>query len=270
MDWGLADRVVVLTGAAGGIGRALALAFLRAGTQLVLIDRPGSGVLDLGALFSSSADASMVNRAIHAPLCLEVELTEDAAVAEAAQRIEAQLSQVDVLINNAGIEYPTPLADPAADFMARWDGLMRNNTGTMVRLTRALQGLLPRGASVINQSSIWGHVGVPGFSAYVASKHAVLGLTRALAAEFGPRGVRVNAVCPGWIRTDAAMRSLDAMAREAGRPADALLAEILAQQAVPELLEPEDLAGTFLFLASPASRAVTGQSLVVSHGEVMH
>ena len=76
--------------------------------------------------------------------------------------------------------------------------------------------MLSDGSSIINQSSIWGHTGVADFSAYSASKHAVIGLTRSLAFELAPRGVRVNAVCPGWIRTAAAMRSLETMAGERG------------------------------------------------------
>jgi NAD(P)-dependent dehydrogenase (short-subunit alcohol dehydrogenase family) len=139
----------------------------------------------------------------------------------------------------------------------------------MVRLTRALLPLMGAGGSVINQSSIWGHTAVAGFSAYVASKHAVLGVTRSLAWELASAGIRVNAVCPGWIRTEAAMRSLHVMAAAQGCAPEALEAQLLAQQATPRLLEPADLAGAFLFLACDDAHAITGQSLVVSHGEVM-
>jgi 3-hydroxybutyrate dehydrogenase len=141
---------------------------------------------------------------------------------------------------------------------------------SMLRLTRALQDQLTAGSSVINQASIWGLKGVAGFSAYVASKHAVIGLTRSLAWELGPRKIRVNAVCPGWVGTEAAMRSLRVMAEASGRSEADELALILAAQAVPELLTPADLAGTFLFLGSALAVPITGQALSVSHGEVMH
>jgi NAD(P)-dependent dehydrogenase (short-subunit alcohol dehydrogenase family) len=176
---------------------------------------------------------------------------------------------LDVLVNNAGTEYPTPLADTAPDAMARWAGLLDNNVTSMVRLTQALLPLLPRGASIINQSSIWGRIGVAGFSAYAASKHAVIGLTRSLALELGPRGIRVNAVCPGWVRTAAALRSLSAMAQAQGRSEAEVEREILSKQAMPVMPTPEDLAGVFLFLASAGAAPLTGQCLVASHGEVM-
>ena len=91
-----------------------------------------------------------------------------------------------------------------------------------------------------------------------------------MAWELGAQRIRVNAVCPGWIGTDAAMASLRSMAQQSGRSEDDELQHILSAQAIPELLTPADLAGTFLFLGSSAAAAITGQALVVSRGEVMH
>jgi len=221
----------------------------------MLLDRAGTGLSSVASELGATA--------------VECDLGDARQVADVVTQVREAWGQLDVLVNNAGTEYPTPLDDAAPESMTRWAGLLDNNVTSMVRLTQALLPVLLRGASVINQSSIWGRIGVAGFSAYAASKHAVVGLTRSLALELGPRGIRVNAVCPGWIRTEAAMRSLTAMALEQGRSEAEVEREILARQAVPEMLTPADIAGVFLFLASSESLSLTGQCLVASHGEVM-
>ncbi len=253
-------RTVVITGAASGIGLGLAQAFAEQGARLELVDRNAPA---LAAVVEQLSALTQVHGRV-------LDLNDDDAVADYASRLGQRQSQVDVLINNAGMEQPTPLQDAAADANRRWQLKLDNNVVSMLRLTRALLPLLGNGSSVINQSSIWGLSAVAGFSAYVASKHAVIGLTRSLAWELGAQGIRVNAVCPGWVGTEAAMASLRNMAQGSGRSEAEELEHILAAQAIPELLTPADLAGTFLFLGAPASAAITGQAIVVSRGEVMH
>jgi 3-hydroxybutyrate dehydrogenase len=258
MNLDYAGKLVVLTGAASGIGRGLARAFAEQGAALELLDRNAEALAlvvdELAALTTVSAAA--------------VDLADSDSIA--AYAVSRGNTPIDVLINNAGVEYATPLNDTGSAADAHWQALLDNNVASMLRLTRALQGSLKAGSSVINQASIWGLKGVPGFSAYVASKHAVIGLTRSLAWELGPRRIRVNAVCPGWVGTEAALRSLKVMADSNGRSEAEELALILAAQAVPELLTPADLAGTFLFLGSALALPLTGQALSVSHGEVMN
>lgn len=258
--YGFDGRVVVLTGAAGGIGRALAAAFAVQGCKLVLLDRDAARLTALVGTLQTAFPST----------ALPCDLNDNSAVAALAENLAAKVGQVDILVNNAGTEYPTPLAESTPDLMARWSGLLDNNVTSMVRLTRALLPLMPSGASIINQSSIWGQTGVADFSAYVASKHAVIGLTRSLAWELAPRRIRVNAVCPGWIRTDAALASLHSMAASQGRTVAEVERDILSKQAIPEMLDASDIAGVYLFLASSDSRALTGQSLVASNGEVMN
>jgi NAD(P)-dependent dehydrogenase (short-subunit alcohol dehydrogenase family) len=257
--YALDGRRVLVTGAARGIGRGLAEAFAAQGVRLWLVDRDETLLRQTAAAIGEPGDTV-------ASAC---DLGDDAQVAALAAQVRERWGGLDVLVNNAGTEYPTPLADPAADALSRWSRLLDNNVVGMVRLTRALLPLLGRGACVINQSSIWGRTAVADFSAYVASKHAVLGLTRSLAFELAPRGIRVNAVCPGWIRTEAALRSLAAMAAQQGRSEAEVEHELLAQQAVPQMLTPADIADVYLFLASDGARSLTGQALVASHGEVM-
>lgn len=257
--YGLQGKNVLITGAAGGIGRALAAAFAEQGATLVLVDRHAD------ALHAFARDLPAI-AAVHAWSC---DLTNDADVGTLAHQVWQKLGRIDVLINNAGVEYPTPISAEGQNLIVRWASLLDNNVVSMVRLTRALLPLMPAGASIINQSSIWGHTGVADFSAYSASKHAVLGLTRSLAFELAPRGIRVNAVCPGWIRTDAAMRSLQMMAQQNEVGTEEMERDIVARQAVPRMLEAADIAGVFLFLACADAGSITGQSIAASHGEVM-
>ncbi len=259
MDFGLEHLTVVITGAAGGIGQGLSRAFANQRAHLVLIDREAEGLLSL------ALELQKVTH-VQTHVC---HLSVDADVQALVEKLSELKVQVHALVNNAGTEYPTPLSDKSEQAMQRWSSLLDNNVSSMTRLIRALMPLMGPHSSIINQASIWGKTGVADFSAYVASKHAVIGLTRALAWELGPRGIRVNAVCPGWIRTDAAMNSLQSMAQSQNRSPQDVEEEILSGQAMPQMLTPEDIADVYLFLASQASRSMTGQSLVASRGEVM-
>src|SRR5262249_10788463 len=135
-------------------------------------------------------------------------------------------------------------------------------------VTRFMLPRLSRGSAIVNTASIWGRVVEPLFGAYVASKHAVIGLTKTWARELGPKGIRVNAICPGWVRTPASMLSLSDMAERSGQVEESLLASIVARQVLPGLMEPHDLADTYVFLASDLARNITGQTLGVDRGEV--
>jgi NAD(P)-dependent dehydrogenase (short-subunit alcohol dehydrogenase family) len=173
-----------------------------------------------------------------------------------------------VLINNAGLELLTPIADGGPEVEAAFKRIIDINiVGTQI-VTRRAVPLMREGGAILNTASIWGRVAEPLFGAYVASKHAVIGLTKTWAKELGPRGIRVNAVCPGWVRTEASMRSLATMSARSGLPEDDLLARIVGNQALPGLMEPDDVASLYVFLASDAARNITGQSVGVDRGDV--
>jgi NAD(P)-dependent dehydrogenase (short-subunit alcohol dehydrogenase family) len=120
----------------------------------------------------------------------------------------------------------------------------------------------------VNTASVWSRSSEAGFAAYVASKHATIGLTKTWAKELGPRGIRVNAVCPGWVRTAASMLSLRRMSERTGRSEQAILDQVLGAQIIGGLMEPDDVAGPYLFLASDLARNITGQSLGIDRGEL--
>ena len=188
---------------------------------------------------------------------------------EAVRRTVGTLGALDVLVNNAGLELITPLLEPGDEVERTFVRIIEINVIGTYYVTREAVPLMGRGGSIVLTSSVWGKSGAADFSAYVTSKHANIGFMRTLAKELGPKGIRVNAVCPGWVRTRAALRSLKEVAARAGVSEDAMLEDILSAQALPGLMEPDDVAGLYLFLASDHAASVTGQAYNVDRGEVM-
>ena len=249
MGFDFSGRTVVITGSSRGIGLGVAQGYAAAGARLHLIANDDAVTLRARELGASSAVADIADKA---------------AVAAAL----APLSRIDVLINNAGLELMTPIEDDSDAVSDAFRKIVEINViGTALVTARALS-LMHAGGSIINTASIWGRISEPRFGAYVASKHAIIGLTKTWARELGPRGIRVNAVCPGWVRTEASMRSLTRMAIEQDVPEAVLLDQIIAGQALPGLMEPPDMAATYLFLGSDMAANITGQSIGVDRGEV--
>ena len=241
-------KTVLITGASRGIGLGIAEGFAGAGARLhLLADHEqvfdAAKALGAEAHFADTTDAAAVER------CL------------------ARMPALDVLINNAGLERLTPLDDGSEEVAAIFSRILSVNvTGTYL-VTRAALPKMGQGGRIISTSSVWGRVGEPLFGAYVASKHAVIGLTKSWAKELGPRGINVNAVAPGWVRTESALRSLKFMAERGGVAEEVLLDQILAGQALPGLMEPRDMAGVYMFLASPYAANITGQTIGADRGE---
>jgi NAD(P)-dependent dehydrogenase (short-subunit alcohol dehydrogenase family) len=242
-------KCVVITGSSRGIGLGVAKAFAAAHAILLL-------VADDEMVVERATDLGAIGRV--------ADITDSAAV-EAAL---AAVDRIDVLINNAGLERLTPVAEEGAEIESIFRRIIEINIiGTQLVTRRALPKM-NQGGSIINTASIWGRVAEPEFGAYVASKHAVIGLTKTWAKELGGRGIRVNAICPGWVRTEASMRSLSVMSARKSVAEDELLDSITANQALPGLMEPGDVAEVYMFLASDAARNITGQSVGVDRGEV--
>ncbi|WP_353476457.1 SDR family NAD(P)-dependent oxidoreductase (plasmid) [Salipiger sp. H15] len=241
-------RAVLVTGASRGIGQGIAVAFARAGARLwMLAEDAGieaaAKALGAGALRCDIRDPEAVSAAL------------------------APLGRIDVLVNNAGIERPTWLGDPGAATVAA--RILETNVMGTEHVTRAALPKMPEGGRILLTSSIWGKTAVPGFSAYAASKHAMIGLMRSWARELGPRGITVNAVCPGWIGTEAALASLAEIARVEDRPEEEVMAGLMAAQAIPGLMLPGDIAGLYLFLASDAAACISGQAICIDRGETL-
>ena len=245
-------KSVLVTGASSGIGFGVAMGFAKAGADLTILS-------STEAIFEAAKQMPGNVTAI------QCDISDAAMVTERLSGI----GRVDVLINNAGLERPTPLTGQNPRGNETFERIVAINiTGTQ-NVTDTLVGRIPDGGRIILTASIWARTAVPGFSAYVATKHANLGLMRAWAQELGPRGIRVNAVCPGWVKTGPAMNSLRELAQSSGRSEEEVAQEIMSAQAIDGLMEPEDMADIYMFLASSGGANITGQAINVDRGEVM-
>jgi 3-hydroxybutyrate dehydrogenase len=252
----LAGRRALVTGGSRGIGYAVAKAFAESGARVWVLAE------DEGAM-RAAADLAAATGGEVAGLVADV--TERAAV----DRAIAAMPGIDVLIHNAGIEYLTPARDPDPTVDTVFRRIIEVDLAGSWHVVRAALPRMGPGGRIVVTASGWSRTAEAEFGGYVAAKHGVLGLVRALARELGPSGITVNAVCPGWVRTELAMRSLRAMAARRGRPEAELLAEVLAAQAIPRLLEADEVVGAYLFLASDLAAAITGQGLNVDRGWIL-
>ena len=240
-------RVAIVTGAAQGIGRRTAESFAMAGYSLALMDLQSCSAT-LAAVRAQGVDAEE----------LVGDICDEAVVARAVETVRRRWNRVDVLVNNAGISFISPAERVEAQAFRR---VLEVNLVAPFVLAKGFGALmLEQGeGSIVNVASIAGLVGISDRTAYNASKHGLIGLTRTLAAEWGGRGVRCNAVCPGWVKTE-----MDVADQAGGGYTDD---DIIGVNPMGRFATPDDIAQAILFLADPAkSGFINGQALPVDGG----
>jgi len=254
-----AARVALVTGGGRGIGRAIALALARAGLDIAVVARTGESVERV------AHEVEALGRRSMATAC---DVTIARSIEDAVAAVRANLGPIDVLVNNAGIAESAPLHKLDED---HWDRTIAVNLKGTYLCTRAVVGeMVSRGSGrIINVASIAGRVGFAYTSAYCASKHGVLGFTRAVALEVARKGITVNAICPGWVDTDLTASTIKRIVESTGRSPEEARRALEAMSPQQRLIRPEEVAAVAVFLASDAAAGITGQAIDVDGGEVM-
>jgi NAD(P)-dependent dehydrogenase (short-subunit alcohol dehydrogenase family) len=242
-------QVALVTGAGSGMGLATARAFAQAGAAVVLADISPTTL---------KAATDTLTAAGHQVLGVACDVADEASVAAAVQAAVDTFGRLDMAFNNAGIQVPPcDAADEPAEVFDRVNAI--NLRGVWAGMKHELAQMRTQGSgAIVNCSSLGGLVGIPGRAAYHASKHGVLGLTSSAALEYAPRGIRINAVCPGTIATPMVTDMIDKGELE--------LAEAIANQPINRLGEPDEIAAAVLWLCSPGASFVIGVALPVDGG----
>lgn len=247
----LAEKIAIVTGAGSGIGAAIAECFGEAGALVFATDRDEA---------AAQQTASRIREAGHRAESLALDVSDEASCLAGVRAVMEKCGRCDVLVNNAGVGHVGTILTTTPEDLER---LWKVNGLGVYHLSRAvLPGMIERRCgSIVNIASIAGLMGMEARFAYTATKHAVVGMTRAMAMDLGTTGVRVNCICPGRVRTPF----VDAMLRQYENLAD-YLRQLEAPHAMKRMAAPSEIASAALYLASDAASFVTGSAMTVDGG----
>ncbi len=254
----LSGKVAIVTGSTGGIGAATAIALARLGAKVVVSGRREREGADVVNQITKAGGQAIFQRA---------DITKEADIAGLVEKAVAHFGRIDIAVNNAGVEgaIGIPTHEQTAEFFHQI--MNANALGVLLSMKHEVRAMLKSGGgAIVNTSSIAGLIGFGGASCYVASKHAVVGLTRTAALEYAKQNIRVNAVCPAAIDTPMLDRFEASLAKVAGIDEQAMSQQFAAMHPIGRTGKPEEIAEAICWLCSPRASFVTGQALAVDGG----
>jgi 3-hydroxybutyrate dehydrogenase len=257
----LKGKSALITGAASGIGKSIAEAFAMAGARVAIAD------VNLSA---AKAVAERINSSGGTAHFIEMDVTNEEQVNAGIEEAAREFAALDLLVSNAGVQIIHPIIDFS---FSDWRKVVAVHLdGAFLTTRAAMRSMIQsgRGGTILYMGSIHSHIASPNKSAYVAAKHGIAGLAKAVSKEGAKYGVRSNVICPGFVRTPLVEKQIPEQAQQFGITEEEVLKNIMLRETVDgEFTSLEDVAATAVFLASFPSNALTGQSIVVSHGHFM-
>ena len=254
----LQNRGAVITGGGRGIGQAIVSSLAGAGAAVVVSARSSEQIESVADVLTEAGCSA------HAVVC---DVTDPEQVANLARTAKELVGTVQILVNNAGVASSAPLKSITLE---EWNRLLTVNATGPFLCTRAfMPGMLENGwGRVVNVASVAGKVGAPYIAAYAASKHALVGFTRAVAAEVADQGVTVNAICPGYVDTPMTEQSIANITDKTGLSAEQALQRLRSASPQNRLIEPMEVAHLVTSLCQPVAGGINGQAIVLDGGMV--
>jgi 3-hydroxybutyrate dehydrogenase len=257
----LKEKSALITGAGSGIGKSIAETFAREEAWVAIAD------LNFNA---AQAVSKEIDSAGGRAIPIQMDVANEDQVNAGLEQVVQDFGRVDVLVSNAGIQIINPIVDFS---FSDWRKVVAIHLdGSFLTTRAAMRAMISsgRGGTILYMGSVHSHIASPNKSAYVAAKHAILGLAKAVAKEGAKYGIRSNVICPGFVRTPLVEKQIPEQAQLLGISEEEVIKNVMLRETVDgEFTSMEDVAATAVFLASFRSNALTGQSIVVSHGWFM-